>query len=224
MTRGRCGSLLHIRMTLHSYTSPVYRRTGEEEREPSPCRVLIALLLTAELRCIGQEVTQAEKDRALQYLETTKKKFWRRRRSVEARELQAGAGPWSGGTDDGAHRRSEDFIRDLVKEKVMMGPPGSWTDVKKTDEGAAMFRPLTKAQRTALVPTNRFGHRTLDQAFRGERATTANFLKTTTACAITSRQPAGKAGWLQFILLSQLTANGTRSRSIEVKADPIPEK
>src|SRR5258708_7416248 len=76
MTRGRCGSLLHIRMTF-AFTTPrrFNRRTGEEEmRTKSMAGVLIALLLTAGAAAAsGQEVTQAEKDRALQYLETTKK-------------------------------------------------------------------------------------------------------------------------------------------------------
>src|SRR5258705_4768226 len=68
MTRGRCGSLLHIRMTF-AFTTPrrFNRRTGEEEmRTKSMAGVLIALLLTAGgPGGSGQQMSHGGKDRAL---------------------------------------------------------------------------------------------------------------------------------------------------------------
>jgi len=67
-------------------------------------------LMAAATIASAQEVTQAEKDRALQYLETTKKVSWKRRKAVRrAVELQTGSGSLVRGASDGAHRGGRRF-------------------------------------------------------------------------------------------------------------------
>src|SRR5258708_6030825 len=136
----------------------------EKMRTKSMAGVLIALLLTAGAAAASaQEVTQAEKDRALQYLETTKKNVLEATKGLSEAQWNFKPAPdrWSVAQVMEHIAAAEDFIRDLVKEKVMMAPAGeAGRDVKKTDEGVLMMVPdrSTKAQAPEpLVPTNRFG-------------------------------------------------------------------
>src|ERR1700674_3935513 len=126
--------------------------------------VLIALLLMAVATAASaQEVTQAEKDRALQYLETTKKNVLEATKGLSEAQWNFKPAPdrWSVAQVMEHIAAAEDFIRGLVKEKVMMAPAGEpGRDVKKTDEGvlAMVPDPTTKAQAPdPLVPTTRFG-------------------------------------------------------------------
>src|SRR5437899_6546193 len=85
-----------------------------------------------------QEVTQAEKDKALQYLETTKKNILEATRGLSEAQWNFKPAPerWSVAQVMEHIAAAEDFIRDLVKEKVMMAPAGEpGRDVKKADDG-----------------------------------------------------------------------------------------
>jgi len=203
-------------------------------RTKSMAGVLIALLLTAGAAAASaQEVTQAEKDRALQYLETTKKNVLEATKGLSEAQWNFKPAPdrWSVAQTMEHIAAAEDFIRDLVKEKVMMAPAGeAGRDVKKTDEGVLMMVPdrTTKAQAPEpLVPTNRFGSPDASiKHFVESRATTVNFLKTTTGLRDhVADSPLGKLDGYEFVLLIAAHSERHTKQINEVKADPnFPKK
>src|SRR5438034_3433144 len=150
--------------------------------------VLIALLLVAGAAAASaQEVTQAEKDRALQYLETTKKNVLEATKGLSETQWNFKPAPdrWSVAQVMEHIAASEDFIRGMVKEKVMMAPAGdAGRDVKKTDEGVLTMVPdrTNKVQAPEpLVPTNRFGSADVSvRHFAESRETAEDFLKNAT--------------------------------------------
>src|SRR2546428_9645354 len=153
-------------------------------RTKSLAGVLIALLMMAGATAASaQEVTQAEKDKALQYLETTKKNILEATRGLSEAQWNFKPAPerWSVAQVMEHIAAAEDFIRDLVKEKVMMAPAGEpGRDVKKTDDGVLAMVPdrTNKVQATEpLVPTHRFGAPEGSiKHFLESLATTAEFL------------------------------------------------
>src|SRR5256712_11979962 len=157
-------------------------------RTKSLAGVLIALLMMAGATAASaQEVTQAEKDKALQYLETTKKNILEATRGLSEAQWNFKPAPerWSVAQVMEHIAAAEDFIRDLVKEKVMMAPAGGpGRDVKKTDDGGLAMGPdrTNKVQAPEpLGPTNRFGTPEGSIKHFGEsRATTGDFLKSAT--------------------------------------------
>ena len=203
-------------------------------RTKSMAGVLIALLLTAGAAAASaQEVTQAEKDRALQYLETTKKNVLEATKGLSEAQWNFKPAPdrWSVAQVMEHIAAAEDFIRDLVKEKVMMAPAGeAGRDVRKTDEGVLMMVPdrTTKAQAPEpLVPTNRFGSPDASiKHFVESRATTVNFLKTTTGLRDhVADSPLGKLDGYEFVLLIAAHSERHTKQISEVKADPnFPKK
>jgi hypothetical protein len=203
-------------------------------RTKSMAGVLIALLLMAGATAASaQEVTQAEKDRALQYLETTKKNVLEATKGLSEAQWNFKPAPdrWSVAQVMEHIAAAEDFIRDLVKDKVMMAPAGdAGRDVKKTDEGVLAIVPdrTTKAQAPEpLVPTNRFGSPDASiKHFVESRAMTANFLKTTTGLRDhVADSPLGKLDGYEFVLLIAAHSERHTKQINEVKADPnFPKK
>src|SRR5258708_31412067 len=134
-------------------------------RTKSLAGMLIALLLMAGASTASaQEVTQAEKDKALQYLETTKKDVLDATKGLSEAQWNFKAAPdrWSVAQVMEHIAAAEDFIRvNLVQEKVMTLPAGApERDVKKTDAAVEAMIPdrSHKAQAPEpLVPNNRFG-------------------------------------------------------------------
>jgi hypothetical protein len=126
---------------------------------------------------------------------------------------------------------AEDFIRGMLKEKVMMSPAGEpGRDVKKTDAAVLAMVPdrTTKAQAPEpLVPTNRFGSPdgTLKH-FLESRATTEDFLKTTTDLrSHVMESPLGKLDGYEFVLFIAAHSERHTKQINEVKADPnFPKK
>src|SRR5438270_10660008 len=124
--------------------------------------VLIALLLMAGATAASaQEVTQAEKDKALQYLETTKKNVLEATKGLSEAQWNFKPAPdrWSVAQVMEHIAASEDFIRGMVKEKVMVAPAEPGRDLKKIDDAVVTMIPdrTHKAQAPEpLVPTNRF--------------------------------------------------------------------
>src|SRR5258707_10072768 len=125
--------------------------------------VLMALLLMAATVASAQEVTQVEKDRALQYLESTKKGVLEATKGLSEAQWNFKPAPdrWSVAQVMEHIAAAEDFLLALDKEKVMTAPAGEvGRDVKKTDEAVLAMVPdrTHKAQAPEpLVPTNRFG-------------------------------------------------------------------
>ncbi len=196
--------------------------------------VLIVLLLMAGAATAqAQEVTQAEKDKALQYLETTKKNILEATKGLSEAQWNFKSAPdrWSVAQVMEHIAAAEDFIRGMLKEKVMMGPAGDpGRDVKKTDEAVLMMVPdrTTKAQAPEpLVPTNRFGSPEGSiKHFVDSRAATEDFLKTTTGLRDhVTDSPLGKLDGYEFVLFIAAHSERHTKQINEVKADPnFPKK
>jgi hypothetical protein len=203
-------------------------------RTKSLAGMLIALLMmAAATSAAAQEVTQAEKDKALQYLETTKKGVLEATKGLSEAQWNFKPAPerWSVAQVMEHIAAAEDFIRGMVKEKIMMAPAGEpGRDVKKTDDGVLAMVPdrTTKLQAPEpLVPTNRFGSPDASiKHFVESRATTEDFLKTATGLRDhVADSPMGKLEGYEFVLLIAAHSERHTKQINEVKADPnFPKK
>jgi len=204
-------------------------------RNKSLLGTLVALLLItgAAAAASAQEVSQAEKGRALQYLESTKKNVLEATKGLSEAQWNFKPAPdrWSVAQVMEHIAAAEDFIRGMVKEKVMMAPAGEpGRDVKKTDEGVLAMVPdrTNKVQAPEpLVPTNRFGSPEGSvKHFAESRATTEDFLKSATGLRDhVTDSPMGKLDGYEFVLLIAAHSERHTKQINEVKADPnFPKK
>lgn len=110
-------------------------------RNTTPRETALVLLLVIATAVSAQELTQAEKDRALQHLESTKANLLEATKGVSKTQLDFKSSPdrWSIAEVMEQVAASEDVVRDgLVREKVMVSLAGqSDRDVKKTDESSS---------------------------------------------------------------------------------------
>jgi hypothetical protein len=199
-------------------------------RNKSLVGTLVALLLvTGAAAASTQEVTSAERDRALQYLESTKKNVLEATEGLSQAQWNFKPTPdrWSVAQVMEHIAAAEDFIRDnLVKEKVMVSPSGPPArDVKKTDEAVVAMVPdrTHKAQAPEpLVPSNRFGSPDGSvNHFVESRATTEQFLKTTTGLRDHVMDgPVGKMDGYEFVLFIAAHCERHTKQINEVKANP----
>ena len=192
----------------------------------------MALLLMAAA-APAQEVTPAEKDKALQYLESTKKNVLEATKGLSEAQWNFKSAPdrWSVAQVMEHIAAAEDFLRTLDKEKVMTAPAGeAGRDVKKTDDGVLAMVPdrTNKVQAPEpLVPTNRFGSPEGSiKHFVESRATTEEFLKSTTGLRDhVLESPMGKLDAYEFVLLIAAHSERHTKQINEVKADPnFPKK
>jgi hypothetical protein len=203
-------------------------------RKMSLAGVLVAfLLLTGAAAASAQEVTQAEKDRALQYLETTKKGVLEATRGLSEAQWNFKAAPdrWSVAQVVEHIAAAEDFIRGTLQEKVMMSPAGEpGRDFKKTDEAVLAMVPdrTHKAQAPdPLVPSNRFGSpEGAIKHFVEARAATEDYLKSTAGLRDhVMDSPLGKLDGYEFVLFIAAHSERHTKQINEVKADPnFPKK
>jgi DinB family protein len=203
-------------------------------RTKSLAGVLSALLMmSGALAVSAQEVTQAEKDKALQYLETTKKNVLEATKGLSEAQWNFKPAPdrWSVAQVMEHIAAAEDFILGMVKEKVMMAPAGEpGRDVKKTDEGVLVMIPdrTNKVQAPEpLVPTNRFGSPEGSvKHFVESRATTESFLKGAAGLRDhVTDSPMGKLDGYEFVLLIAAHSERHTKQINEVKADTnFPKK
>ncbi len=192
-------------------------------------RTFIGLLLVIATAASAQELTHAEKERALQYLESTKANVLEATKGLSEAQWNFKPGPdrWSIAQVMEHIAASEDFIRDgLLKEKVMVSPQGPPDrDVKKIDEAVVKMIPdrSHKAQAPEpLVPNNRFGSPEGSiQHFLESRETTKQYLKTTTVLRDHVMDgPVGKMDGYEFILFIAAHSERHSKQIEEVKADP----
>lgn len=203
-------------------------------RTKSLAGVWIALLLMAgAVAASAQEVTQADKDRALQYLESTKKNVLEATKGLSEAQWNFKPAPdrWSVAQVIEHIAAAEDFLRTLDKEKVMLSPAGEpGRDAKKADDAVLAMVPdrTNKVQAPEpLVPTNRFGSPEGSiKHFVESRATTEDFLKSTPGLRDhVMDSPMGKLDGYEFILLVAAHSERHTKQINEVKADPnFPKK
>jgi hypothetical protein len=189
--------------------------------------VVLVLALAGVAAARAQEVTQAEKDRAVQYLESTKKGVLEATKGLSEAQWNFKPAPdrWSVAQVMEHIAISEDFIRNITTEKVMVAPPEPGRDLKKNDDAVLAMVPdrSHKAQAPEpLVPSNQFG--SPDGAikhFVESRAKTEEFVKTTAGMrdhAIDS--PMGmKLDAYEFVLLIAAHSERHTKQILEVKAD-----
>lgn len=193
-------------------------------------RAAVAVVVCA---CAGvtavraQEVTQAEKEHALQYLESTKKGVLESVKGLSDAQWNFKAGPdrWSIAQVMEHIAAAEDFIRGMDAEQVMKAPAIPDRDVKKTDDSVLAMVPDRSQKVQApepLVPTNRFGTPEGSMKhFVESRAKTEEFLKTTSGLRDhVADSPVGKLDAYEFVLLIAAHSERHTKQILEVKADP----
>jgi hypothetical protein len=203
-------------------------------RTKSLAGVLLALLLMAGAAAThAQELTQADKDHAMQYLESTKKNVLEATKGLSEAQWNYKPAPdrWSVAQVMEHIAAAEDFILSLTKDKVMLAPAGEpGRDVQKVDAAVLLMVPdrTNKAQAPEpLVPTNRFSSPEGSiKHFEASRATTEEFLKTTPGLREhVMESPLGKLDGYEFILLIAAHSERHTKQINEVKADPnFPKK
>ena len=197
-------------------------------RNKSLIGTFVALLFLTGAAAAAQEVTQAEKERALQYLESTKKNVLEATRDLSEEQWNFKPAPdrWSVAQVMEHIAAAEDFLREFTKDKVMGGPAGEpGRDVKKTDQAVLAMVPdrTHKAQAPeALVPSNRFGSpEAAVKHFVESRSATEDFLKNTAGLRDhVSDSPLGKLDGYEFVLFIAAHSERHTKQINEVKADP----
>src|SRR2546427_11246015 len=133
----------------------------------------------------AQETTQADKDKALAYMESTKTGVLDATKGLSEAQWNFKAAPdkWSVAQCTEHIAAAEDFVRGMIVENVMKAPAAPDRDIAKLDAGVMAMIPdrSTKAHAPEpLVPTNRFGSPEGSlKHFVESRRTTEDFLKKT---------------------------------------------
>src|SRR3984893_16656105 len=191
--------------------------------------VLLALAGAASAK--AQDVSQADKDRALQYLESSKKGVADATKGLSDAQwnFKTGRECWSVGEVTEHLPTAEDMIRGMIQEQVMKSPeiaPRDPAELKKIDEVVVAQVPDRSDKISApepLKPTNRFGSPAgAEKHFLESRLVTEEYLKTTPDLrghAIDS--PIGvKLDGYEWILLIAGHSERHTKQILEVKADP----
>ncbi len=182
----------------------------------------VPLLFSAALR--AQELTQADKDKATQLVETSKEGVLEATQGLSPAQWNFKSAPdrWSIAECMEHIAAAEDYIRGMVIEKVMIAPAAPGRDIVVIDAAIIANVPDRSKKVQApepLVPTNRFGSpRGSVDHFVESRAKTEEFLKTTPGLrdhAVDS--PGGNGKWdaYEFILL--IGAHSERHNPIELE-------
>jgi hypothetical protein len=196
------------------------------KRHLSVASIAFALLFAASAK--AQDVTPADKERALKYLETTKKNIEDATKGLSEAQWNFKPAPdrWSVAECMEHIAATEDRLQGMIVAQVMKAPAAPDRDVVKIDAMVISMIPdrSHKAQAPEeLKPTNRFGGADASlKRFEESRAKTEDMLKSTPDLrghAVDS--PIGvKLDAYEWILF--ITAHSERhTKQIqEVKADP----
>ncbi len=197
-------------------------------RKKSLAGVIIALcLFVGVAKTQAQEVTKEEKERALQYLESTKKGVLEATKGLSEAQWNFKPGPdrWSVAQVMEHIAAAEDLLRTLITDTVMKGPAGEpGRNVKKADEGVITMVPDRSHKMQApepLQPTNRFGSPAGSiKHFTESRAATEALLNNTADLRDhVSDSPLGKLDGYEFILFIAAHSERHTKQINEVKAD-----
>ncbi len=191
--------------------------------------VVLAIALSAAFSVRAQELTQAEKDKTLQYLESTKQDVLDATKGLSPAQWNFKPGPdrWSIAECMEHIAAAEDFIRDNIANGVMKAPAVPGRDVAAIDAAIIENVPARKTKIQApepIKPTNRYGSpEAARQHFVESRAATEEFLKTTSGLRDhAADSPTGAAKWdaYEYILLIAAHSERHTNQIKEVKADP----
>ena len=177
----------------------------------------------------AQETTQADKDKALAYLESTKKGVLDETKGLSGGQWNFKAAPdkWSVAECVEHIAAAEDFIRGMAVDKVMKAPAAPDRDTAKIDAGIMAMIPDRSQKAQApdeLKPTNRFGSPEGSlKHFVESRTATENFLKATPdlrAHAVDSPLGGPKLDAYEWVLFVSAHSQRHSKQIEEVKADP----
>jgi hypothetical protein len=189
--------------------------------------LLLALACSAAL-VQAQTLTQADRDKAMKYLETTRQGVVDATNGLSAAQWNFKAAPdkWSIAEVTEHIAAAEDYLRGMVVEKVMVAPARpAGEDVVAIDEMVMQMVPdrTHKAQAPEpLKPSNRFGSPEASvKHFVGGRSTTEDFLtKTPDLRAHAIDSPMGKKlDAYEWILFIAAHSDRHTKQILEVKAD-----
>jgi len=199
-------------------------------RTKSLSGLLVALVLIAGASAVSaQEVTQAEKDKALQYLETTKKNVLEATKGLSEAQWNFKPAPdrWSVAQVMEHIAASEDLLRQMAEGQIKQQSPSvPDRDLKKTDDKVLEVIPDRSKKFQApeqLRPRNQFG--TPEAAlkhFLESRAKTVELLKTTPdlRAHVVDSGLLGKIDAYERILFVAAHSERHTKQLLEVKADP----
>jgi hypothetical protein len=188
----------------------------------------LAVMLLVSFAARAQELTPAEKEKALQYLESTKKDVLDATTGLSPAQWNFKPGPdrWSIAECMEHIAAAEDFIRGNIVNGVMKAPPAPGRDVAAIDAAILENIPARKTKVQApepIKPTNRFGSPEASiKHFVESRAITEEFLKTTPGLRDHAADSPSGAKWdaYEFILLIAAHSERHTNQIKEVKADP----
>jgi hypothetical protein len=191
--------------------------------------MIVALALAGAASARAQDVSQAEKERALQYLESTKKGVLDATQGLSDAQWNFKPAPdrWSVAQVMEHLAAAEDMIRGMTQEQLMKSPAVPVRDAEETrkaDEAVLAMVPDRSHKTQApepLQPTNRFGSPAAARKhFAESRATTEDYLKTATGLrAHLGDSPIGKLDAYEFVLLIAAHSERHTKQMLEVKAD-----
>lgn len=191
--------------------------------------LLLATLSTVATR--AQELSQAERARALQYLESTKKGVLNSTNGLSDAQWNFKPSPdrWSIAEVMEHLAAAEDMLRGLTQEQVMKTPAIPARDpaeLKQIDDKVIAQVPDRSHKIQApepLKPSNRFGSPAEAQKhFAESRAVTEEYLRTTTdlrAHAVDSPMGVKLDGYEWMLLIAAHSERHTK-QILEVKSDP----
>jgi len=188
----------------------------------------LVVMLLASFAARAEELTQVEKNKALDYLESTKKDVLDATRGLSPAQWNFKAAPdrWSIAECMEHIAAAEDFIRDNIVNGVMKAPPAPGRDVVAIDAAILENVPARKTKVQApdpIKPTNRFGSpENSIKHFVESRAVTEEFLKTTPGLRDHAADSPAGGKWdaYEFILLIAAHSERHTNQIKEVKADP----
>lgn len=197
----------------------------------------LALLLVCcgPFKAQAQDLSQEEKDWALEYLESTNKGVLDATKGLSEAQWNFKPAPdrWSVAEVLEHIAAAEDMLRGMTQEQVIKStavPLRDAAETKKADEAVLAMVPdrSHKAQAPEpLRPTNRFGS-PLDaqKHFVQTRATTEEFLKNTPGLRThLADSPLGKLDGYEWVLFIAAHSERHTKQILEVKADPnFPKK
>jgi hypothetical protein len=192
--------------------------------------VALTLALAGAVLAKAQDASQAEKERALQYLESTKQGVLDATKGLSGAQWNFKSAPdrWSVAQVMEHLAAAEDMIRGLLQEQVMRTPAvpvREAEEIKKADETVLAMVPDRSHKIQApepLQPTNRFGSPAAAQKhFAESRVTTEEYLKNTPGLrAHLGDSPVGKLDGYEYVLLIAAHSDRHTKQMLEVKADP----
>jgi hypothetical protein len=176
----------------------------------------------------AQSLSQADLDRGLQYLESTKKNIVDATRGLSQAQWNFKPSPfrWSAAEVIEHIAASEDLLRQMAEGQIKQAPPGPERDVKKMDDRVLEVVPDRSKKFQApeqLRPRNQFGSpEAALKHFIESRATTVELLKKTPdlRAHVVDSGLLGKIDAFERILFIAAHSERHTKQLLEVKADP----